>query len=254
MSKTLIKPSLPILDRSNPLTKGLVACYPFFERGGTTLRDISGNNNHGTLTNMDPATAWVKTPMGSGLKFNGVNNYVVVPNSASLNFTQFTIEAWIKTSQTTIAMIVQKYASASPNYGYALAMNTVTANQINMWVGGGAWTSASFTWDGNWHHVAGSYDGVTVRVYVDGVLLASQAQTHNQSNEPLHIGSFGSAGYFFNGTIIVGDICNRVLTNKQIAQLYADPWAMYRTLPLYTMGSIPTIPTLRTLSLMGVGR
>ncbi|MBU1524700.1 MAG: LamG domain-containing protein [Candidatus Omnitrophica bacterium] len=254
MAKTIIKPPLPILDRSHPLAKPLVACYPVFERGGTTLHDISGKNNHGTLTNMDPATDWVKTPMGSGLKFDGVNDHVLVPHTPSLSPTQFTIEAWIQTISTTFSSIVNKYTAATPNYGYDISINLSAPNQINMMVDGTTWTTANFTWDSRLHQIIGSYDGTTVKIYGDSILLTSQNKTHTPSNAPLSLGSFAGAGYFLNGTLISARIWNRAMLNRQIAQLYADPWAMYRTLPLYTMGSIPTIPTLRTLSLMGVGR
>lgn len=48
--------------------------------GGTLLRDLSGNGNHGTLTNMDPATDWVTASGGHGVRFgSATNEHVSVP-------------------------------------------------------------------------------------------------------------------------------------------------------------------------------
>ena len=250
----IAKPSLPVLDRSHPLTKGLVACYPFFERGGTTLHDISGRNNQGTLININPATAWVRTPYGWGLDFDGVDDYINVPHHSSLEGATFSLSAYIKTSSTASKFIFFKMVNSPPYPGYAMCTNQASANQISMWVGGSAWTNASFTWDNNWHYVVGIYDGTAVKIYIDGNLLISQVQTHAQSTAPLRIGTADLPSYYLLGTIASTCIWNRGLTNNQIIQLCADPWAMYRPRSAYTMGSMPTIPTLRTLSLMGVGR
>jgi hypothetical protein len=48
---------------------------------GGYWEDISGQNNHGTLTGMDPATDWVEGKDGWGLDFDGINDYVVCPTA-----------------------------------------------------------------------------------------------------------------------------------------------------------------------------
>jgi len=52
--------------------------------GGAQARDSSGNRNHGTLTNMDPATDWVGTPYGGGLNFDGSNDRIALPDIPGL--------------------------------------------------------------------------------------------------------------------------------------------------------------------------
>lgn len=73
------------IERDCPLNQGLVGwwmgapnCY-----GGTRMQDLC-NKNHGTLTNMDPATDWVSGVHGSELNFSGGSDYVSLP-SPSLN-------------------------------------------------------------------------------------------------------------------------------------------------------------------------
>lgn len=65
---------------------GLIIYLPFEEGEGTITKDLSGYNNNGTLYNFDFTTSsgWVKGKIGWGLAFDGINDYVYVPNSYSL--------------------------------------------------------------------------------------------------------------------------------------------------------------------------
>jgi len=254
MAKTIIKPPLPILDRSNPLARGLVGCWSFFERGGTTLHDISGKNNHGTLTNMNPATAWVRTPMGSGLNFDGVDDYVDCGLDSSLKFNSgnFTIEGWIKPIATDgTRTIAATYIDLNLGYFFGIYNGAIGYYSVG-WKTGGAIIANQLQYAAITVDSAGNYN-----FYINGVSAGSGSSALPVTGEiSFKIGAYSSGGGLgrFSGTMNNVRVYNCVLSNRQIAQLYADPWAIYRTLPLYTMGSIPTIPTLRTLSLMGVGR
>ena len=46
--------------------------------GSATAADSSGNNNTGTLTNMDPNTDWVTGRVGGALDFDGTNDFVQI--------------------------------------------------------------------------------------------------------------------------------------------------------------------------------
>ena len=68
----ILKPPLvTLLRQGHPLSKGLVGCWLFNERGGDSVYDASGQGNTGTLTDMDPATDWVVSEKGSALDFSG---------------------------------------------------------------------------------------------------------------------------------------------------------------------------------------
>ncbi len=78
---------------------GLVGRWNLDEGNGTTALDSSGNNNNGSLKNMDKNTSWVKgiTTTGSALSFDGEDDYVSIPHSSSLNINgNVTIEVWAK--------------------------------------------------------------------------------------------------------------------------------------------------------------
>src|SRR3990172_4042051 len=95
-----VKPILPVLQQAHPLARGLVAAWLFFERGGSIVYDLSGNNNYGTLTNF-PATPWNTDIYGSTLAFDGSDDNLAISSNASINITKFTIEALIKPDSVT---------------------------------------------------------------------------------------------------------------------------------------------------------
>ncbi|MBU2565500.1 MAG: hypothetical protein KJ655_04525, partial [Candidatus Thermoplasmatota archaeon] len=59
--------------------EGLVACWYFDENNGTTAYDSSGNNNNGTIH----GATWTTGVNGSALSFDGVDDYVNIPDSSS---------------------------------------------------------------------------------------------------------------------------------------------------------------------------
>ena len=71
---------------------GLVAAYGFSEGSGTTVADISGNGNTGTIA----GATWTTGRFGQALSFDGVNDWVTVNDANSLDLTDgMTLEAWI---------------------------------------------------------------------------------------------------------------------------------------------------------------
>jgi hypothetical protein len=162
----------------------LVGWWPMNEGSGQTVRDWSGHANNGYLGSTsgvdanDPA--WIRGVFaGSALRFDGLDDYVTIPDSSSLEPQRLTVDAWVR-------------ASASPGVDrYVLAKGAAScmASSYGLYTGSGgglafyvADASAGFyrtpeapasVWDGQWHNVAGTYDGSTVRLYVDGVQVGS---------------------------------------------------------------------------------
>ena len=76
-------------------TRGLVAYWSFDEGSGNIAYDASGNGNHGTLIN---GPKWTQGKIGQALSFDGVDDYVDTPLLQN-SVTEYTIEAWIKTTK-----------------------------------------------------------------------------------------------------------------------------------------------------------
>ena len=85
--------ALSIPDRASAAGQGPVAAYGFDEGEGSTVQDLTGDGNEGTVEGAE----WTKGRYGDALSFNGTSSCVSVPNSASLQLgEEFTIEAWVK--------------------------------------------------------------------------------------------------------------------------------------------------------------
>ncbi len=195
---------------------GLVAGYTFDAGTGTTATDSSGNNNTGALN----GATWTTGKYGGALNFNG-SNTVQIPSAPSLNLTTgMTLAAWIKpsTSQTGWRTIMQKQADA-----YFLNASKGTGTLLPAGGGtigsGGPIVSGTTTSPVNaWTHIALTYDGTTMRLYVNGTQVSSTAATGTiqTTTNPLWIGGNSPYGEYFQGAIDEARVYNRALTAAEI--------------------------------------
>jgi Concanavalin A-like lectin/glucanases superfamily/Fibronectin type III domain len=201
---------------------GLVAAYGFEEFGGATTADASGNSNHGTINGaVRSATGY----SGKALKFDGVNDWVTVNDSASLDLSShLTLEAWVNPA---VLMSSWKTVLMKEQPGdevYTLYANTdLNKPMMAQWINGSKTVSGSSNLAPNtWWHIAATYDGIYQRLYVNGVQVNSRAQTGliQQSNGELRIGGNSIFGEYFNGLIDEVKIYNRQLSNADISKDY----------------------------------
>src|SRR5215469_5694737 len=156
-------------------TTGLVAAYGFDEGSGTTVTDASGNGNNGTITG---ATRVTSGKYGGALQFNGSNAVVTVPDSASLHLSAaMTLEAWVNPS-TVNANWRDVVYKGNDNF-YLEATSSTGAPDAGMIAGGSyadAFGTAALAVNA-WSFLTETYDGSTLRLYVNGTQVASTAHT-----------------------------------------------------------------------------
>jgi len=213
-----------------PLDKGLVAWYPFDDRSGSLLYDRSGKRNHGTI---DGAT-WVAGRRGSALSFDGVNDYVGVPDSSSLDIVNYvTMAAWIKPS---FAGDGYPYVASKGDDMYTLYLNKATKKAMfgfrrasdNAW---GQVIGATPLTAGTWNHIVGLYDGTDMKIYVNGVLdetASRPGETIKTDNLNFYIGTLKGTSQPFDGIIDEVRIYNRALTAAEIKRLYESELMLVR--------------------------
>ena len=203
---------------TTPVTvSGLVAAYAFDEGTGTTVADSSGNNYTGTIT---AATWTTSAKFGKALSFNGSSSWVAIPATTSLNLTTgMTLEAWV--NPTTVngnwRDVIYK---GNDNY-YLSATSATTGTPAGGGTFGGSGTTAFGTAvlaTNTWTHLAETYDGATLRLYVNGTQISSLARTGNIaiSTNALQIGGDPFYGQYFAGIIDEVRVYNTALSAAQI--------------------------------------
>ncbi len=181
-----------------------------------------------TLDLVGPGTgSWVGTVAYTagevGLAFSlDVSSYVLVPIGAALSPTAaITINARINpTAGSTTARIVDKITAGAGD-GYLLDL---LRGQLRLNVDGDSVTGATALQGGVTYHVAGTYDGATLTVYVNGVADGSFAHTAAipANALPLRIGADSSGvENLFTGRLDEVELFDRALSPGEIQAIVA---------------------------------
>ena len=200
---------------------GLVAAFGFDEASGNSVTDASGVGNNGTVSG---ATRAAVGRYGGALSFDGTNDSVAVPDAASLDLTNnMTLSAYVNpTSSTGWRTVLMKERPGGLVYGlYGSSDLPRPSGQLVIGSAEQQLLGPATLPTNAWSHVAFTYDGSTMRLYVNGIEVADQAQTGSAvvSTGALKIGGNPIWGEWFAGMIDEVRIYNRALTP---AQLQAD--------------------------------
>ncbi len=201
-----------------PATGGLVAAYGFEEASGTSTADSSGSGNTGTLVGGPTRAATGR--IGRALSFDGSNDQVTAPNSASLALTSaVTLEAWINpTTLSSWRTVIMKEQPG--DLLYAMYANSASDRpEVDVFTNNSRWIfGPSKLPTGAWTHLAMTYDATTLRMYVNGTLVSSGNLGGNirVANGLLRIGGNSIWGEWYRGLIDEVRVYNRVLSAAEI--------------------------------------
>ncbi len=203
----------------NQDTEDIVGYWRFDEGSGVTVSDASGHGNIGTVY----GASWVDGTSGAALSFDGSDDFVEVPYSSSLDFEALTWSAWVKLDAFRIegCGVVSKawtvdYAgewSGSIRPDGRIGFTILTdSGRVDL-------AGSTVLSPGTWYHVAGTYDGSVMRVYVNGVEDGNASHSGSlHLDMPLRIGRAGRVG-FMDGVIDEVRVYNRALTPAEIREL-----------------------------------
>lgn len=221
------------------LRQGLILYFNFnTEPVGRKISDQSGHGNDGLSVNVE----FVKDGhQGGAAKFGLTNSYIRVPNNDSLNPSNLTLAAWIKTSNQGDTW--RRVFDKSYTDGYALSIGgghtpgNKYQNRARVEIGTkannnkGATAGDGLATDGRWHHLAVTYNGAEEILYVDGVPQQRVARWEGRvpaNSYDLTLGmnlvdpnpKFNEVGASFDGLMDDPMIFNRALSDDEVQALF----------------------------------
>ncbi len=225
------------------LSDGLVAYWSFDYNDGSIAYDESENGNEGLIS----GAVWTAGISGNALDFDGVNDYVTVPASSSLNFGNgdFSILAWVKTdnSKADDLQIVEKMdrvGGQAPFRGYYLRVSHLGSHEnkpepcLSDGTNDVEAFGNEFVADNEWHFLVATFDrDDKLKLYVDGVFDTSidiDIVGNIDVANPLYIGQQDNSDNRFVGQIDEVRLYNRVITLEEIDELFNNPAGLKTTL------------------------
>ena len=201
-----------------PAARLPVAAYAFNEASGTTVADASGNGHAGTITGAARTTTTGKN--GGALSFDGVNDSVSVPDANDLDLTTgMTLEAWVNPTNTPVGDRADQGEARRPVLRAVLRWLDGAGRRSRPAPGRGEAPGPAGTAPAvnTWTHLAGTYDGTTLKLYKNGALISSKAVAGNitVSNGALKIGGNAIWGEWFAGQIDDVRVYNTALTRRR---------------------------------------
>jgi hypothetical protein len=197
------------IDFNNP------ASYP---GSGSSVFEVSGRQLTGTATNTNYSAT-----NGGSLSFNGTNSGISFPNDTihDIGGNGVTAEVWVKPANFAQNGFFIEKGVVNSQYslfiaGAALYWRTQSAS-------GGHDISVnpnSFMNTTEWHHVVGTYSSGLKKLYINGVLVATQTNATgniNTNTEGMSLGRHGTPNsYWYNGLIGEARVYNRQLSDAQV--------------------------------------
>lgn len=186
------------------------------EKERNLVHDSSPYGNHGTNYGAEVVSGKV----GNAYAFDGA--HVAIADDESLGVEAVTVAAWVKPR----GVKSREYIFDGRNHQYGIKEVDGT-EEPRFFVFDDQQTfyrvdaDVSLT-DGAWTHVAGTYDGASMRIYVDGEHLGtndSPSRPIGVSSGPSRIGDYIGDGYGFSGAIDDVRVYNRALSSDEVAEL-----------------------------------
>jgi hypothetical protein len=204
-------------------TLGLVACYAF----DGDAQDASGYGNHAAVNGPVPALDRYNNPAGA-YAFDGAND-IISKADFNLQYSQLSMAAWVKLDNWGSA--ASRHILSIENGIYSVQLEALANGEIR-WDSRGdgdlyrCISPAGAIKTGQWTHVAATWGDGIAKIYINGLLVATQSvapMTVSVIDRPLRIGTGNPAenGWWL-GTMDDVRIYSRSLDSNEVARLYTN--------------------------------
>jgi len=218
-------------DWDDPINDGLKFWAPMNEGAGQQVSDVSGYGNHGTLTAMEPSTDWVGGQNGGSLELL-TDDYIIIPDSASLTFLQCTFACWLRIpSAAGTGGIFSQYSypsSKANGYWHGYSAGSYYACFGDGIADGWKVQISTPVVDAGWHLFVVTHDGVNTVLYIDGIAKATSfmAMMLTHVSSQLEMGRDNRLGSnYFNGQMQNARIWSLAKSESVACRLFCEPWA-----------------------------
>jgi Concanavalin A-like lectin/glucanases superfamily len=188
--------------------------------GDRTADDLQGANP-GRLIG---GTAFKKGMVRSGFLLDGIDDWVRVANSSSLTLTRVTLDAWLyMTGNENLSrrLIGKDNVSTSREYSLGVNDHNMVEGFVVVPSGIKVATGVTETKLNTWYHLAMTYDGAKLRLYIDGVQDAEADVVGDIVPTTSSLGIGGDAfGEFTKGVVDEAQVFNRALNETEILAIY----------------------------------
>lgn len=222
------------------ITDGLVSYWTFNKADiiGNIAKDVFGHND-GTIKGCKQVSGKV----GEALEFDGVSNYVEVPDDKSLQlWSTFTLEAWFYQMESRSSRIIDKITAGTSDGPH---LDTHPGARLRS-CSGNCFSTAKDHSLNEWHHAAVTFDEGTVVLYLDGSPEGEGKTISPLSGNSLtlKIGADSNGQNLFRGIIDEARVYNRALKESEIKHnMSAKGLAVEKLRKLaITWGSIKHVP------------
>jgi hypothetical protein len=195
---------------------------------GTVWYDLSGNNNHGTMTRMnspsagntsgfDTTTGYMMFDRHLGATDATANNVVVINNSASIDECScengMTMELWVNETSTVCTALTKWNGTWEIYYCSSLTFRT-------QGTGGSDGTSSFSSSPGNWRQIVATHNGILRKIFVNGVegLNSINIVTGQDYSNNLSVGAYEDGTYSCIASMPIYRLYNRELSPYEIAE------------------------------------
>lgn len=198
------------------------AYYKFNETSGSVAADSTEYARNATVVN---GGGWISGQINNALQFNGTTTYATAPHILNpvspSGYGRFSATAWVKLD----AASGSQYIIQQDGTNGKIWLNRYSDGRLETFLGGVGTFSTGTIPVGTWTHVGITYDGATLRLFLNGVQDGSR--TIALDSEPtggMIFGASKSFGNLWNGGIDEVSIYNRQLTATEMKDQYNSTW------------------------------